>query len=170
VKSEVFAVPSALRFERLLKCVDKGEFSGSAISIGLRLVTDVAVLHMSDLRAAASSDAQAYRDADDFFLEWPRGHDYIDRRLLSPRLVDAIEAHGGPALKSTEWSEIVRVLRGSYPDGTGQAVWQQFLADACAWWGDHLPPVLINHATRSEMFQPLDRQALARRARLRREP
>lgn len=170
MKPEFLSTGSSLRFEGLLQSLDRGELGGFAVQIGLRLVADVAVLHMSDIRAAASIDAQAYRDAGDFFLEWPRGHGYIDRRVLSPRLVDAIEAHGGPALKSTEWGDVVQALRRTYPDGTGHGVWQQFIADACAWWGDHLPPALLSHATRSEMFQPLDRRALARRAHLRRAP
>jgi hypothetical protein len=160
------AVP---RFQSVLTLVDVGCMSNPAILIALRLVTDVAVLHLSDLRAAASDAARAYRDGDACMLEWPRHGRLMDRRLLSGPLSDAIAEHKGPALRSSEWSATIQVLRRVYGSLDSRSVWSQFILDARAWWLDHLPPVVMGHVTREAVFQPLPRSALIRRAVLRRE-
>ncbi len=157
------------RFQSILTLLDSGSISDPAILIALRLVTDVAVLHLADLRAAASTAARAYRDDDRCMLEWPRDGELIDRRLLSGPLSDAIAKHKGPALKASGWSATVQALRGLYGPLDARSVWGQFISDARVWWLDHLPPVLVGHVTREAVFQPLPRSALVRRAVLRRE-
>lgn len=157
------------RFQSVLTLVDTGSIANPAISIALRLVTDLALLHLSDLRAAASDAAQVYRDGHICMLEWPRHGRLIDRRILSAPLIDAIASHRGPALNALEWSEAVRVLRSIYGSADSRSVWSQFIFDARAWWLDHLPPVMMGHVTREAVFQPLPRSALTRRAVLRRE-
>jgi hypothetical protein len=157
------------RFARVLCALDAGVLSDPAIEIPIRLVADLAVLHKKDLAAAASTAAQTYRDGTVCMLEWPRGAGLIDRRMLSPRLVESIAHHGGPALTERDWSAAVRVLRDTYGTVDSHSLWIQFILDAREWWLDHLPPVVMGHVTREAVFQPLPRRALARRAILRRQ-
>jgi hypothetical protein len=158
---------AATRFNRVVEVIDAGAFDEPAVEIALRLVADVAVLHIADLRAAAGPEAQTYREGSACMLEWPRDRNLIDRRVLSIGLAGAIAMHGGPALREREWSTAVRALRVEYGLLDARSVWSQFLLDGRRWWLDHLPPALMGHITREAVFQPLPRSALARRARLR---
>lgn len=161
--------PLASGFAQVLTKVDGDELQHPAVDIALRLVTDTAVLHLADLRAAAGGSAQVYRDGNELMLEWPRGGGFIDRRILSAGLADAIALHRGVALKDSEWSAAVRLLRTAYGLADAHLLWNQFILDGRQWWLDHLPPVLMGHVTREAVFQPLPRSALARRARLGRQ-
>jgi hypothetical protein len=169
MKTDVSLTSLASRFGQIVTKVDGDELQHPAVDIALRLVTDAAVLHLADVRAAAGGSAQVYRAGEELMLEWPRGGGYIDRRILSTGLADAIALHGGVALRESEWSAVVQVLRTVYGLADAHQVWNQFILDGREWWLDHLPPVLMGHVTREAVFQPLPRSALARRARLGRQ-
>ena len=152
------------RHEDLLATFDvaRSELSpGSSLLLGL--VCDDVVLTQSDLSAATSQKGHCYRGAT-VYLEWPRAGGWRDRRALCHTSQVAINRNSGYKVTAKDWQDAALWLQTRDPEKALKDVWPAFLADAKAWWFQHLSGPAFAHVVGLRQLQLLPREALARRA------
>lgn len=152
------------RHNKLLTALDTDTDLTPGARVLLLLPANEGVLCLNRLRAATSRAARVYKSSEEKFLEFSLEGGWLDRRTLSHQTANAIANNAGPGVSLTDWRRATEFLGHFYSDLKSCNVWEVFLADAQAWWSQHVPGPLFVHMIGCGHFQLLDRAALARKA------
>lgn len=149
-----WAAANALHI-RLLDAVDCRPPERPGAQRLLRMLTDLPILSLPDLRVSSDAGVIAEMPSGTLVLEWARGHGWIDRRVIPEKVRPLVEGERAIKTAGADWSAAARVIRSVDPQGGGESPWVRAIEAARAWWLDRLPRAAFAHCADLRRLQPL---------------
>jgi hypothetical protein len=153
---------AARRFECVLDALDTLQVS-PAVEVLLRLPADAAVLDVGSMNRIGKQGSTYLCPDVGYCLEWNFDGGWIDRRILTRPLAEAIVTQRGCRSMRSDAAAAAAALAMLVPaySSTADPV-GAYVADGQAWWFERLSGPIFAHVTRLKPFNLLGRAAFAR--------
>lgn len=162
IQTTALRTEACARYTYFSSRLNAGKFDAKGVAL-LNLVRTELIFSPTTLVSMSKGNYKLYKlDEHERCIDWQFDNGWRDRRFLSSATTESLLCAGFPCISPAGLRAAREICGGLNGDQAGIDPLLRFMADAVAWWSDHIPGPLLSHALGFGKYQLLRIESWAR--------